>query len=75
MEKIIVYTMPNCFRCKNLKTLLERKNLHYSEVTDVDVMEQKGINHVPVMAVNGQLMDYDRAVLWTGNLSIKEDNE
>lgn len=70
MQNITVYSLPNCPRCMVLKTKLKHKDISYNLVSDEKVLEEKGITLVPVMAVNGELMNFTEAIAW-----IKEQQE
>lgn len=51
---INLYTT-HCPLCRGVEMLLKKKQIEYNEITDVNVMKEKNINHVPVLEVNGQL--------------------
>lgn len=51
---INLYTT-HCPLCRGVEMLLKKKQIEYSEITDVDIMKEKNINHVPVLEVDGQL--------------------
>ena len=53
-----------CPKCKVLKTKLDSKNINYNIISDVDIIASKGINTVPVLEVNGDMMDFKTAVNW-----------
>lgn len=54
----------HCPKCKILETKLNQKNIEYEECNDVDEMLSKGIETVPVLEVDGQLLDFGNAVKW-----------
>ena len=54
----------HCPKCKILETKLNQKNIQYEECTDVEKMLSKGIETVPVLEVDGQLLDFGKAVRW-----------
>lgn len=54
----------HCPKCKILETKLRQKNIQYEECSDVDEMLKKGIETVPVLEVDGQLLDFGNAVKW-----------
>lgn len=60
---IILYST-GCPKCKVLEAKLNAKGIQYSTVTDVDLMIAKGLNLMPVLEVNGQLLDFALAVEW-----------
>ena len=53
-----------CPKCKVLKTKLDSKNINYNIISDVDIIASKGINTVPILEVNGDMMDFKTAVNW-----------
>ena len=65
--EIILYTN-HCPRCNVLKKKLEQKNIEYSEVTSVDDMLSLGIKAVPILSINGELMDFTKAIQWINQL-------
>jgi glutaredoxin len=63
---IILYTN-DCPRCKILKDKLDDKQIEYDVCDDVEVMKAKGIRTVPVLEVDGEMMDYFKANTWANN--------
>ena len=59
---IIIYTTATCPRCQVLKTKLAQKGIPYEEFTDEDKMIEMGIQTVPIMSVDGRLMDFSEAI-------------
>lgn len=53
-----------CPKCKVLTTKLDSKNIQYSIISDIDIMVSKGINTVPVLDVDGNMLDFKAAVEW-----------
>lgn len=53
-----------CPKCKVLVTKLDSKNINYNVVSDINVIISKGINSVPVLEVDNNLMDFKTAVDW-----------
>jgi glutaredoxin len=60
---VILYST-GCPRCNVLKQKLDGKGIRYVTVNDVDVMTEKGIETVPVLEVDGQMMPFKEAVDW-----------
>lgn len=54
----------HCPKCEILETKLKQKNIQYEECTSIDEMLSKGIETVPVLEVDGQLLDFGKAVRW-----------
>ena len=53
-----------CPKCKVLSAKLDGKNINYNVVSDINVIISKGINTVPVLEVDNNLMDFKTAVDW-----------
>lgn len=73
VEKITLYKTPTCFRCKNLKELLDENAIVYQEVMDLDMMDAKGITHVPVLETDAGLLDYEEAQEWIAAKSAERE--
>ena len=59
---ITVYSSPTCGKCKVLKAKLEQKGIAYDECQDEDVMSKLGIDSLPVIDVDGQLLMFTEAL-------------
>ena len=57
---IILYST-HCPKCNILEKKLKEKNITYTEINDVNVMTEKGFTTVPMLEVNGTVMDYKTA--------------
>ena len=66
MDKIILYSN-NCPRCKILKKKLDDNKINYEIIDDVDTMIDKGLSTVPVLEINGRMLDFKEAVEWINN--------
>lgn len=53
-----------CPKCQILKKKLDTKGINYTIITDVNAMLAKGLNLMPVLQVNEQLLDFAAAVDW-----------
>lgn len=53
-----------CPRCNVLVQKLNSKGIEYNVVNDVDIMTEKGIETVPVLEVDGQMMSFKEATDW-----------
>lgn len=56
-----------CPRCDILKKKLDDKKIPFVLVTDKDVMLSMNFTQVPVLEVDGRLMEYRDAVGWVNN--------
>lgn len=63
---ITLYTT-HCPKCRVLEAKLNQKGIEYQENTDIDYMESLGIMSVPVLEVDGELLDFVRANNWINN--------
>lgn len=57
----------HCPKCNVLEKKLKAKNIEYEEVNDVEAMKEKGIVTVPVLEVDGEVMDFKAASDWINN--------
>lgn len=61
---MVVLYSTHCPKCNILEQKLKQKNIEYTEVNDVEVMLGKGLNTVPWLEVNGEMMDFGKANEW-----------
>lgn len=57
-----------CPRCSILKKKLDDKGVNYAIISDEEEMIAKGFKTVPMLEVNGELMDFGTAVRWTNDI-------
>lgn len=65
-SEIILYSN-DCPRCKVLKKKLDNKNIKYNLVTDDETMLNLNILSVPMLSVDGKMMNFDNAVKWVND--------
>ena len=65
MECILYST--GCPRCQVLEKKLEAKGIEYEEFTDSDKMVEMGLTAIPMLKVDGHMMDFMEAVRWIEN--------
>ena len=66
---IILYST-GCPLCKTLEMKLNQAGVSYTKITDTEEMEKLGLQSVPVLSVNGELMYFSDAMKYvSGNLS------
>lgn len=58
--KIILYTT-GCPKCSILEKKLEKSEIEYEKITDINLMLEKGFTTVPMLEVDGEVMDYKSA--------------
>lgn len=61
--QVILYST-GCPKCKVLKAKLDSKEISYDIISDTSVMINKGIETVPVLEADGNVMDFKTAVDW-----------
>lgn len=54
----------HCPRCTVLQKKLNSKNIDYVEITDIEEIQSYGIDTVPVLIVDEEIMDFSTAVQW-----------
>jgi glutaredoxin len=64
MENKVILYEHGCPRCKVLKMKLDQKKINYENVSDVEVMKEKGFTEAPKLEVNGVVMNFKEAVEW-----------
>lgn len=64
--KITLYSI-GCPPCKTLESLLDKRDIDYELVTDEDIMNKKGFTKVPMLEVDGEIMNYSEAFKWINN--------
>ena len=64
--KITLYST-GCPQCKTLKSLLDKRDIEYEVITDENVMIEKGFTKVPMIEVDGEIMNYSEAFKWINN--------
>ena len=65
MGKVILYEH-GCPKCKVLKMKLDKKNIQYENISDVELMKAKGFLEAPKLEVDGVVMNFAEAVKWIG---------
>lgn len=60
--KLILYST-GCSKCKILKDKMDKKDLDYIIVSDIDEIRKVG-RSVPLLSVDGVVYDFRRAIEW-----------
>ena len=55
-----------CPKCKVLVKKLAEKNIQSEECNDTEIMKEKGIQFLPVLEIDGDLLDFKQATEWIG---------
>lgn len=58
----------HCPKCMVLEKKLQQKNVSFEEINDIAVMEEKGFMQVPMLEVDGKVMDFMQANDWIKKL-------
>ena len=64
---MLVLYSTGCSKCGILKKKLDERGMQYQENTAVEEMLSLGITSVPVLCVDGQMMNFANAVKWINN--------
>ena len=65
---VVLYTI-NCPKCLILDKKLNDKKIEHTICTDESIMEAKGFETLPMLEVDGQIMNYGEAVKWVNERS------
>lgn len=63
MERIVLFTT-NCAKCIVLKRKLDMKGIEYDTIEDIEKMKELGIQSVPVLKINDELLFFEKAIKW-----------
>ncbi len=61
-----LYTI-DCPKCKILEMKLKQKNVKYEICKDKSVIINRGFDLMPVLDVDGQIMNFVEAIQWINN--------
>ena len=61
---VTIYTLPTCGKCNVLKAKMNDKGIAFNEVQDTELMSAMKISEVPVLEVDGKMMDFSEARKW-----------
>ena len=61
--EVTLYTI-GCPKCEILKEKLERKKINFNIVSDIETLTEKNYVLLPVLEVDGSVMNYYDAVRW-----------
>lgn len=64
---MVVYSLPTCGKCIALKKELSNKGFQYNVNEDKEFMIDLGFTEIPMLEVDGKLMNYDEAIKWISN--------
>lgn len=52
----------DCPKCKILESKLKAKNIEYTKVTDIEVMQKKGFKQAPMLEIGNMVLSFQSAV-------------
>lgn len=62
-NEIIIYSLPECDRCKVVKQTLNNYKIKYTEINDRERMKKINLKEVPAISVNGTIIkEYDKII-------------
>ncbi len=56
-----------CPKCKILEMKLNQKNIKFNEINDIEVLRKKNFLSVPVLEIDGKLLNFAEAVEFVNN--------
>ena len=68
--KVVLYST-HCPKCTVLEAKLKNKNIRFEEVNDENLMIEKGFMSVPVLEVDGKIMNFKVANDWINRQEMK----
>ena len=63
---VVLYST-NCPKCMVLEKKLSMAGIEYNIVNDADLMIEKGFASVPMLEIDGKVMDFREAIEWVNN--------
>lgn len=54
--EVILYKSTTCPQCKVAKMKLEKKGISFTEVMDMDIITARGVEGIPTLEVEGELI-------------------
>lgn len=68
MNKNIILYSTGCPKCEILKKKMGEKNISYTEINDIDIMNEKNITFVPMLEIEGKLLNYRESVSFVNSI-------
>lgn len=68
MNKDIILYSTGCPKCEILKKKMGEKNISYTEINDIDIMNEKNITFVPMLEIEGKLLNYKESVSFVNSI-------
>ena len=64
---MVKFLTTHCPRCSVLKKKLDAAAIEYEEITDIEVIKSYGIDSVPVLVIDNEILEFSAAVQWVNN--------
>ena len=64
---VILYST-GCPKCRVLKKKLTDKHIDFEENNSIEEMESLGLVEMPVLSVDGDLLEFSKAIQWANNM-------
>ena len=64
----VVFYSTGCPNCRMLEAKLKAKGIKYEIESDIKVMEEKEFMSMPMLEVDGKIMNYAAASQWLNNI-------
>ncbi len=71
---IVTLYSTGCPRCTILKKKMDSKGIKYETISDVDLMQEKGFTELPMLEINGSIMNFKDAISWINGLEVIDEN-
>ena len=68
MNKDIILYSTGCPKCEILKKKMGEKNISYTEINDIEIMNEKNITFVPMLEIEGKLLNYRESVSFVNSI-------
>lgn len=65
--KVVLYTT-HCPQCEVLEKKLKQKNIIFEEINDITEIRKTGYLTVPLLEVNGNVMNFKAAIDWVNSI-------
>lgn len=65
--KVVLYTT-HCPQCEVLEKKLKQKNIIFEEINDITEIRKTGYLTVPLLEVNGNVMNFKAAIDWINSI-------
>lgn len=64
---IVKFYTTNCPKCNVLEKKLTEKNIPFEKSTNIEELTARGFMFAPVLEVDGEFLDFTKAVDWVNN--------